>query len=423
MLGVARHLVVALAVLRVATAGHQTPNVFHQGRTAFRIQAEPSLRAHSLLAAAPAAAAPTKDQLEEATKVLTPQQFKMPDFRHADSLSAATDGYLDWFVVIYWGTILLIILLIEVTGRLSGDKTPCEKTQIQESESSSTRATTEDGWRTQQLAEEATPRQGEKESESSSKRPVLRKKSSLFFPDDDDPGRKTELAPNVWALNLVAARGKARDRRNNIISAKIVFFAGVVMGLIQLLTLFLVVYDIDPSANPYTEKPAAPWKQSPLTVNTMKVVMTFFLGMYVVSEAADSYDNYLIGAALPAKELLVHRFYVLFTPLYHYLITLSVILAGVSVVLSCQDVPNILYNSMAILFITRVDELFWGFFERTFDIDAEWEVEIKQSDIAEVALIKKCIIMFPMLWGFCLLGRAWYRDQMPALVVRAHLNS
>jgi len=200
--------------------------------------------------------------------------------------------------------------------------------------------------------------------------------------------------------------------------AKLVFTAAVLMGLIQLLTLFLVVYDIDPAANPYTVKPGAPWKTSPLTVNCMKVVMTFFLGMYVVSEAADAYDNFILGMAIKGKELLIHWSCVLFIPIYHYLITLTVILAGVSVVLSCQDVPNILYNSMAILFITRVDELFWGFFERAFDIEADWKAEINVSDVAEVKLIKKFIIMFPMLWGFCLLGRAWYRDQMPAFVVR-----
>merc|ERR1740130_929897 len=150
----------------------------------------------------------------------------------------------------------------------------------------------------------------------------------------------------------------------------------------------------------------------------MKVVMVFFLGMYVVSEAADAYDNYVLGVALKPEALHIHRFFVLFIPFFHYFITLSVILAGGSVVLSCQDVPNILYNSMAILFITRVDELFWGFFERTFDIEADWKAEINESGVAEVKLIKKFIIMFPMLWGFCLLGRAWYRDQMPALVVR-----
>lgn len=252
--------------------------------------------------------------------------------------------------------------------------------------------------------------------------PMSKSHTSLSFLGSEEQRRKTDLAPNVWALNLVASQGNARDHQGNVLSPMLVFMAGILMGFLQLLTLFLVVYDIDPSASPYTETPSDPWKTSPLTVNTMKVVMTFFLGMYVVSEAADAYDNFIIGIELKSEKLLAHRFFVLFIPCFHYIVTLSVILAGVCVVLSCQDVPNILYNSMAILFITQVDELFWGFFARTFDIDADWSMWIAESEAAEIKLLKKCLIMFPMCWGFSLLGRAWYRDQMPALFVRALLS-
>merc|ERR1719491_716365 len=239
------------------------------------------------------------------------------------------------------------------------------------------------------------------------------RRSTLLGPNGD--GQSKVLKPNIWALNLVASCGQAKDRNGEALSPKLVFIAGIIMGCLQILTLFLVVYDIDPAADPYTEKPSAAWKESALTVNCMKVVMVFFLGMYVVSEAADSYDNYVLGCAVRCEDLNVHRFFVLFIPMFHYLITLSVILAGVSVVLSCQDVPRILFSSMAILFITGVDELFWGFVERTFEIEAKWQVQLNESKVVEVRLIKKCIVMFPMLWGFCLLGRAWYRDQMPAL--------
>lgn len=240
---------------------------------------------------------------------------------------------------------------------------------------------------------------------------------------DGGVAKPITLPPNMWTLNVVCALGQATDRKGNILNPMFVFTAGIAMGLLQLFVLFLVVYDIDPSATPYTEKPAAPWKTSPLTVNCMKFVMVFFLGMSVVAEAGDAYDNFIVGVGVDKRDLLTRRFNVLFIPAFHYFITMSVILAGVSVILSCQAVPDILYNSMAIVFITQVDELFWNFISQTFEVEAEWQVMICESQMSEAQLLKKCIVMFPMLWGFCLLGRAWYRDQMPALIVRVIANA
>jgi len=335
-------------------------------------------------------------------------KIKMPNYHHVDSLSAATDGFLDWFVVGYWGVVVLVIVGLDL---LHGHLPNVFSSPAPEPKDSS-------------------PESPEEPVEAPAERPAALRRHLSYLAGDpisalDVVGEPTDkrLAPNVFSLMLIAARGEARDRKRHILSPKLVFVAGLAMGLIQFLTLFLVVYDIDPGARPYTVKPGSPWKTSPLTVNTMKVCMTFFLGMYVVSEAADAYDNFVLGVAMRSKELLIHWWTVVFIPVFHYLITLSVILVGVSVVLSCQDVPTILYNSMAVLFITRVDELFWGFFERMFDIEAEWNIKINESDVAEIQLIKKCIIVFPMLWGFCLLGRAWYRDQMPALVVRVMASS
>lgn len=399
-------LVLALAVSRVASAGQA-----HKGvNQALRIQAAVSKDAEMPTKEPPKTESQNKTKevasMDDEAPLSSKMKFKMPLYSHVDSLSAATNGFLDWFVVAYWGIIVLFVVAFEVFDHYREHSIfSARRTSFFDKEHDGEKAT---------VAEE----------------PAKLGRTRSFLAGDvagseDILGEEKDktLAPNIWSLSLVASHGKAKDRRGNILSPWVVFIAGVIMGLIQLLTLFLVVYDIDPTASPYTSKPGAPWKTSPFTVNCMKVVMVFFLGMYVVSEAADAYDNFILGLAMKGRELLIHWSCVLSIPVFHYLITLCVILAGVSVVLSCQDVPNILYNSMAILFITRVDELFWGFFERTFDIEADWNVQIQESDVVEVQLIKKCIIMFPMLWGFCLLGRAWYRDQMPAIIVRVLASS
>lgn len=396
-----------LAVIRLAAAAQQGHEVSQQLGRGLRIAASSSLAAHS-------GAPPAKDSK-------TDVQFKMPTYHHADSVSIATNGFLDWFVLIYWGSIVLFLVIAELATHLNGGVPLTHTQQTEISEETSLPRT----WNAAQT--QSQPPFGGVASAPS--RPLLLKRntSSLLYDaygrrPTDSSGRSKDLAPNVWALNLVASRGAALDRKGNVLSPKLVFLAGILMGFVQLLTLFLVVYDIDPAASAYTMKPSDPWKESPLTVNCMKVIMTFFLGMYVVSEAADAYDNLIIGLGVKDEELLVHRFFVLFTPCFHYLITLSVIFCGVSVVLSCQDVPNILYNSMAILFITQVDELFWGFFQRTFSIDADWSVSIRESEVSEIQLLKKCLIMFPMFWGFGLLGRSWYRGQMPAQMFTANLK-
>lgn len=352
----------ALSGLHGAVAAKQG----HQGHSAkLRIHAEPrqqSLRGRD------------KNYVSTEDEHVAPNiAFKMPKSTHVDSLSAATDGFLDWFVVGYWGVLLLILLMTEMIILMNGGV------------------------------------------------PIVKRESTTsiggLMREDTEDDKYLTLAPNFWTLNVVASRGKAFDHQGNELSPMLVFSAAISMGLLQLFTLFLIVYDIDPSASPYTEKPSTPWKTSPLTVNCMKVVMTFFQGMSVVAEAGDSYDNYIIGMGV--GDLLTSRFFVLFIPLFHYFITLAVILAGVSVILSCQAVPDILYNSMAILFITQVDELFWGFFERTFDVDATWRVEKESlTAVAESELLKRGFIMLPMLWGFQLLGRAWYRQQMPMMAMR-----
>jgi hypothetical protein len=330
--------------------------------------------------------------------------FKMPKVSYADRVAAWTDGFLDLFVLCYWGTILVFIAISELVGHFRG-----RAAQLRPSATSLSASMSVDrirALRKSQLQENipATPAAG-------------RTKGGKVDDDEDDPDDKLDLSPNFWTFNVVAARGLAYDKKGDSLSPAIVCLGAILMGLLQLFTLFLIVYDIDPAAAPYTQKPAAAWKESPLTVNCMKVCMTFFLGMSVVAEAGDAYDEFIIGMSV--KDLEVSRVRVVAIPLFHYTITLAVVVAGVSVVLSCQAVPDILFNSMAVLFITQVDELFWGFFERTFDVDAQWYVKRENlGKVAESELMKRCIIMFPMMWGFSLLGRAWYRNQMPMMAMR-----
>merc|ERR1719440_357681 len=129
----------------------------------------------------------------------------------------------------------------------------------------------------------------------------------------------------------------------------------------------------------------------------MKFIMVFYLGLSVVRESGDAYDNYLCAMNVPKDYLFVHRFFVLFIPVCHYMVTLIVILAGVSVILSCQAVPQILACAMAILFITEVDELLWSFFKRLFDVTVVWRIPFNEDEGDEnrvQLVLKRCLVLF-----------------------------
>merc|ERR550514_1688547 len=76
----------------------------------------------------------------------------------------------------------------------------------------------------------------------------------------------------------------------------------------------------------------------------------------------------------PAKLLTVSRCLPIFVPIFQYVVLLGVVWGGVSVILSCQAVPDILYNSLAITFIVCVDELFYEFVQKVFDVDTELSI-------------------------------------------------
>jgi hypothetical protein len=353
-----------------------------------------------------------------------------PDFHAVDSLAEATGGWLDWFLVIYWLSVIAVLALFELVTYVRGtswiNMSPDQvsKNAIQRGKST---ATVGQGRSYRSMSLSGSPSEGGSQQKSDSK--LGEKQVSLDLPgfgsEDAGVAPGNELHENFWALNLIASIGNARDVQGGTISPWLIFWGAIFMGMIQSVTLLTVMYDIDPAAKPYTEIPTAPWKESALTVNLMKFIMVFYLGLSVVAEAGDAHDNATSAWHVDEELLLIPRSFVLFIPVFHYLVTLNVIMAGTSVILSCQAVPEILACAMAILFITQVDELLWYFFQKTFDVyvDDEWRVpmpdesETKESldkNEKKWKLAKKVVILFPMAWGFCLLGRAWYRKQMPA---------
>lgn len=237
---------------------------------------------------------------------------------------------------------------------------------------------------------------------------------------DNDLGPADTLAKNIWSLNLVAALGQAKYPSGRTIHPKLVLLVSLFMATLQVFALFLVVDSVDPSAHPITTVPTTPWKtaQHAWTVNSMKWVMVTFLGMSVVSEAGDAQKVFINALMVERHRLRTSRWHPMMTAGLHYVINIGVVIVGVSVILACQDVPSILYNSLAITFINRFDDTTHEFMEKVFGIDCDFEVRYAVWDEPVwLEVFESFVVLLPCLWAFFLIGRAWCNDEMPSVLL------
>lgn len=244
-----------------------------------------------------------------------------------------------------------------------------------------------------------------------------------------EPEPEQELAESMWSMNLVAAASQAKlPRHQYVISPLLTLFISVVMAMSQVFTIFLVVDSMDPMATPITTMPATPWKDASQawTVNCMKWMMITFLGMGAICESRDAMTVFMTAIEIDSRRLSIGRWLPLFTPCLHYFVTMGVVTCGVSVILSCQDVPSILYNSLAICFINELDGTFCKFFHCVFGIESDFLIVHKDLDNDGVPdvwvkplwvdLLERFVVLLPTIYAFFLVGRAWHTNQSPAEV-------
>jgi len=243
--------------------------------------------------------------------------------------------------------------------------------------------------------------------------------------DEGDEGETEELPRNMWALILVSGLGQAKFETNEKpISMWLAVLVSLFMGTVQLTALFLMIHDLDPKADPYTLKPSTPFG-SPWTVNSMKVIMTLFMVIALVSEAGQCNNVFSMGMNVKADKF---RCVPLVMELFQYVIAISVTWSGVAVILSFQSVPDIIYSSMSIMCISGVDEMFFECFDAVFGLDASFKIQNSDLDKNYVKPFWLCGLMkfllaFPMLLGVFVLARAWHTETMPTDRVRSLLEA
>jgi len=248
----------------------------------------------------------------------------------------------------------------------------------------------------------------------------------------------THLPENMWTLCLIAALSQAKipgsSKKNAVLlRANIVAAICIVMAFIQMAALFLIIHDIDPNSDPVTTDPSSPFG-SPMSVNSMKVIMTLLLAIALVSEAGQCKATFQAGLEVYGCRLGSSRWLPLAMISIQYLVGIAVVWAGCCAILSFQSVPDIIYSSMAITCISNVDEFFYGAFEEATGLDADFHVMkrliLDNGDDTSATLrdhknsvrplpftyhfFSKLCLFFPMVFAGAVFGRAWYTGHMPS---------
>lgn len=236
-----------------------------------------------------------------------------------------------------------------------------------------------------------------------------------------DLGDDHIIPENMWALILVAALGHAKLRNGRSVTPWFVAMVALAMGFLQMVALFLMSHDLDPHADPITVNPSSPYG-SPWTVNTMKCVMAVFMVVALVSEAGECQRVAEITSSLPPHRLNgCPHWLPISMALFQYTVSLSVVWAGIAVVLSFQSVPDIIYSSMSIMCIATIDQLFYEGLHAVLGLEAEWKTH-REDDEEELSLgylfACKIVLLFPVFLGLFMFVRAWMTGVMPTARMR-----
>jgi len=383
-----------------------------------------------------------------------------------DSESQARDWGPDKFVIYYWGAAILLVAFVVFVVQPAffpeedEESDAAAELRRQEQATFDTLDTDRDGIITKEefkagedrLREEGLSPATVPHDDSLSSACTSPRRPEIVAP------KEVSLPENMWALNLVAAIGQAKTGRHDISA----LFTGVVslfMATLQISVLFLVVHDINPHATPVTTVSSDPWIDTGWTVNCMKWLMVTFMSVLMVTEAGQVRTTLTCIIETNSHRLQQSRWFLVMVCFLQYIIALFVIWGGVAAVLSFQSVPDILYSSMAIVYISKVDEAFFVMLCQLLDVEADFTVvhgrKVRQmtNDSLWSALdadgdgsvtrdelrkfqegqkvvlhdellrpeklsratdvVMHCLTAFPFLLGFALIGRAMATNVMP----------
>lgn len=362
---------------------------------------------------------------------------------------------VDSFLVLYWGSVIAFVLFMNyVVVPMVWAEEP-EEEEVSPEEALVTRTTTE-------MFSSVDKKDESKisllEWKKASKKAHEDGVEDIFKVKAIAEPKEVDLPRNMWTLNLVAGISQAKIGKH-FVNVYLTCALTLGMAFLQLFALFLVVHDINPDAMPVTTEPKDAWIEGGWSVNTMKWLMVTFMSLLMVAEAGECRILFTCILETNSNRLLLPRWLLFTVCSFQYIIMLVVIWGGVAAVLSFQSVPDILYSSMSITYISKVDEAFFVMLVQFLDIQADFlvihgrkvakmeaqdmfkaidkdgdgdvtkeELRAFQENLFEIVHDPKlrpeplahptnvalhCLAAFPVFLGFALIGRAMTTNVMP----------
>lgn len=112
-----------------------------------------------------------------------------------------------------------------------------------------------------------------------------------------------------------------------------------------------------------------------------------------------------------------------------YVIIVCLVWTGAAVILNFRNSPDIIFCSLALAFVCKVDDIFYEFFDAAFDLDVEFQVKLcfvdegKGLDVPRkhipfwIIVLKRFASIFPLLLGYYTFAHAWYTHATPLRTV------
>jgi len=323
------------------------------------------------------------------------------------SHAKAPRNSLDAFTLVYWSTVLLVLALAEflaAAGCMPVSREWRSPSWIESRISSKSEA-------------EGTQQQGSDSKPSSDEEAVGAHRVAGGmggFGFAYQSLEEYQLPRTMYALTIVAALGQTSFQPRGVtVPGWLIVGLCVVMSMLQLLTIYLVLHDLNPHAHPVTINPGSPWIRDPWTVNLMKWLMTFFFTCFLTSDSSQCLVTCKQLIAVDSGRLSVPRAILLPVALFQNVIMLGTVFTGVSAILSMTSVPDIVYSSLAISFIAQIDDMFCEFVLNALAIKADWDVRHDQRTAWWFPTLGRAFTIFPMIWGLYQISHAFYTNIMP----------
>jgi hypothetical protein len=353
------------------------------GKSVRRSAADPDAEEPSTTQAAEKEKAPTTSQDgEKVSKTSSPGTEEVSSAQKSEEKEPPTGPIIDAFFFIYWGAVAVLVALIWLWHVFLSPEDKAD----------------------------ASPRQQVTE--------VVDGVAFQYVPTPEKrraTPKETELPQTMWSMIILSAIGQVRTESNERVPTAVIFSSAVCIGLLQLGILFLLLHDIDPHADAVTVEPSVPWANS-WAVNAMKWAMCIVICVALSSEMMEIKTNLRACILLSDERLHTSRYAMIASILTQYAITLAVVWSAMAVVLSFQSCPDIIFSSLAVCFVSNMDDMYYSFVCTSFDLEVDFVIKFEKGDRTVpwwVHFGLKFAAQFPLLLGLFVVSRAFHSGVMP----------